>query len=135
MKNDSLTEAERMFTHVVMFKEGIVPMENPHMDIRRALAGVDPEEARKLKRKFRKLWRSLRKNDPALKKKTQPQKYVAPKMMGEEAEKIAVAQVKPTKTEKLQRKLAVHKHLMGTKILPLVKQFNSLKGVLERRMT
>lgn len=129
MKNDSLTEAERMFTHAVMFKEGIVPMENPHMDIRRALAGVDPEEARKLKRKFRKLWRSLRKSDPGLKKQAN-QKYVAPKVMGEEAEKVAVAQVKPTKAEKLQRKLAVHKHLRGTKILPLVKQFNSLKGVL-----
>jgi hypothetical protein len=128
MKNESLTDAERMFTHAVMFKEGIVPMEDPHMDIRRALAGVTPEEARKLKRKFRKLWRSLRKSDPGLKRNSGTGHIVKPKP--DAVDPVVEIQVKPSKAEKLVRKMAVHKHLRATKILPLVKQFNSLKDVL-----
>lgn len=126
MKNNSLTDAERMFTHAVMFKEGIVPMEDPHMDMRRALAGLSPEEARKMKRKFRKLWRRLEAATVKTKTRFDFPTLHAVVPSGE----TPTPPAKPTKLQKLRRKQIVHDHLRKTKILPLVKKFNSLKDVL-----
>lgn len=42
-----------------MFELGIVPIENESFDIRRALEQIPADDARKAKRKFRKLWRKL----------------------------------------------------------------------------
>lgn len=41
------------------FRRGIAPIDDPHHDFNRILAGLTPEEARRAKRKFRKLWRRL----------------------------------------------------------------------------
>lgn len=62
MRNDNLTELERLMIHEAMFNLGIVPMETPDMDVSRVLKQLPEEEARKLKRKFRKLWRKLEKS-------------------------------------------------------------------------
>lgn len=48
----------RFFIHQVMFEAGIAPFESSLTDMNRVLRDVDPLEARKLKRKFRKLWRN-----------------------------------------------------------------------------
>ena len=63
MRNDNLTELERLMIHEAMFELGIVPMETPDMDVSRVLKQLPEEEARKLKRKFRKLWRKLEKSN------------------------------------------------------------------------
>lgn len=39
------------------FNAGIVPIEDPSFDMRKPLGTLDPEDARKTKRKFRKAWR------------------------------------------------------------------------------
>jgi len=52
-----LTEVERVLVHTVMFNAGILPMESSTLDMRRALQQLPAEEAKALKRKFRKLWR------------------------------------------------------------------------------
>jgi hypothetical protein len=40
-----------------MFEQGIIPMEKIDSDMRRVLAQLPADEARTLRRKFRKLWR------------------------------------------------------------------------------
>ena len=59
-RNDSL---QKFFYYEVCFQEGIVPYHSSYPDtISRSLADLSEEEARKMKRKFRKLWRKARKN-------------------------------------------------------------------------
>lgn len=49
-----------------MFELGIVPIEKTAHDMRRALNQLPPEEARAMKRKFRKLWRKAIRSEAAL---------------------------------------------------------------------
>lgn len=60
MRNNSLNDVQRALLHELMFREGIIPMETHAMDVSRVLAQLSPDEARKAKRKFRKLVRKLR---------------------------------------------------------------------------
>ena len=55
---------QKFFLYNVCFQEGIVPLDPPHYNtsIAKALADLPEEESRKMKRKFRKLWRKARKN-------------------------------------------------------------------------
>ena len=53
----NLRDVDRTFIQTVMFQCGILPMEKTDLDMRRALAQMTPEDARIVKRKFRKLWR------------------------------------------------------------------------------
>jgi len=118
MRNKNLNDAQRMFIHTVMFQEGIVPMEDPAMDVRRALEDLSPEDARKLKRKFRKLWRKqMRKEQskvPDTRKAHVAQGFVQPA-------------TRPTRRQKLARKKSVHAELMKTKVDPLYTQFKELR--------
>jgi len=56
-----LRAVDRAIIHNVMFQMEILPMEKTNLDMRRALSQLPPEEARALKRKFRKLWRKAMK--------------------------------------------------------------------------
>lgn len=58
MRNNMMEMPRRFFIHSVMFGAGIVPIETALVDVNRTLREVDPVEARKMKRKFRKLWRN-----------------------------------------------------------------------------
>src|SRR5579863_7974727 len=52
-----LRDVDRAFIHAAMFENGILPMEKTTLDMHRALSQLSPEEARTLRRKFRKAWR------------------------------------------------------------------------------
>ena len=88
-----------------MFKAGIVPIEDPSNDFRRMLKQLPPEEARRLKRKFRKLWRKnlspSNKNRAGLGKRT------------------------PSRAEKTYRKKLVFETFWREEILPLINRFNN----------
>lgn len=117
-KGSSMTDAERAFTHHVMFSEGIVPMEDPRIDIRRALETLPPEEARKAKRKFRKLWRKyLRMQECKRLKKTS---------YGNEKVNTGRGAKSPSRENKLSRKQLVVDVLRQNVILPAVKAFNEI---------
>jgi hypothetical protein len=118
MKNDSLNDIQRMVIHDVMFKEGIIPMEDPKMDVRRVLEGVPEEEARKYKRKFRKMWRKAMK-EQANDKPDSTKKHVVSTFTKKGAS--------PTRSQKLQRKMAVFEDLLKNKISPVVQQFTTIK--------
>jgi len=49
--------ARELMLKTVYHEAGIVQIASTAHDVNRTLAGMSPEEARKMKRKFRKLWR------------------------------------------------------------------------------
>lgn len=69
--NDNL---QKFFYYEVCFQEGIVPYHASYpVPVAKSLADLPEEEARKMKRKFRKLWRKARKN--LLNEKNQASKH------------------------------------------------------------
>ena len=54
-------KVEDIFLRISMLEAGLVPLTgaNLNYDVNKALADLPPDEARKMKRKFRKLWRKL----------------------------------------------------------------------------
>lgn len=98
MKNKDLNEAERLLLHEVMFEMGIIPMETPSMDVSRVLKQLPEAEARKLKRKFRKLWRKHR-NDSGIQSKRG---------------------TAPTRWEKRGRKSVIWHSVMSQKVHPAI---------------
>jgi len=55
------TSVEEIFLEIMMIAEGIAPLSSKTIrnDVNRALIDVSPDEARKMRRKFRKLWRKI----------------------------------------------------------------------------
>jgi hypothetical protein len=85
---------------------GIVPIESTAADYNRYLASLSPEEQRKMKRKFRKLWRKFAKN---------PGRFISPvyiKQMGLGAQE-------PSKNQKRARKSEVARRIRQDVITPL----------------
>ena len=52
-----MRDAERMLVQLACLQLGIVPVDDPHQAVKDTLAKMAPDEARKTKRKFRKVWR------------------------------------------------------------------------------
>lgn len=54
-------EVDKLLLNAVWLSLGVVPLNatNIHFDVNRALAALPTEEARTMRRKFRKLWRKL----------------------------------------------------------------------------
>ena len=55
--NPNMPPLERFLVHDACFKAGIIPLETSNADVGVSLKQLPPDEARKAKRKFRKLWR------------------------------------------------------------------------------
>lgn len=103
---DDLSLLEKTLLQNAMFQMGIVPIENPAMDFRRYLNQLSPDEATKLKRKFRKLWRKLA-------RKTQKKNW------------YGSSGKNPNKIERFHRKNDIFDEIMSTVVKPAVKRFNS----------
>jgi hypothetical protein len=56
MKNNEIND---ILTMAAFLELGIAPIKHSTDDIDRILSSLSPEEARKMKRKFRKVWRSI----------------------------------------------------------------------------
>jgi bisphosphoglycerate-dependent phosphoglycerate mutase len=101
-----------------MFNAGIVPMEDPKMDVRKALENVSEEEARVLKRKFRKLWRKLEKAEKK------------PAQLGPDGKPLASKQ--PSRAEKLRRKQQVSRMFWEQQITPMLQRFKNLEDTRKK---
>ena len=55
----TLNDSQRALLETFMFNAGVLPVVNPSASADRALKQLPPEEAKKFKRRFRKLWRKL----------------------------------------------------------------------------
>jgi hypothetical protein len=120
MKNEHITTPERMMTHTAAFQEGIVPMEVTRMDVRRALKDLPPEDARKMKRKFRKLWRKLARQSG--------QRTMNDVELNKPAAEVPSKQgMKPTKRAKLRRKELVQTYLFTEHVAPMLEKFKKIE--------
>ena len=113
--NGELRDVERTFVQVVHFEAGIVPMEKTGFDMRRALNQLEPDEARKLKRRFRKLWRKLAARQVA-------QGSTSDKMM---KGKLGTGKQVPSRLERNARKQLVFDEIWAGVIEPMVRCFDN----------
>lgn len=111
MLKKDLRALDRVFIHTVMFNVGIIPMEDPGHDVSRVLAQLSPEDARKARRKFRKLWRKEIKSEQ--KKSHSRDAAWIKKQVGQ-------GSVKPSRSQKILRKSIVYRKLWIDIIQPLV---------------
>lgn len=116
--NENLRDVDRAIIHAVMFECGILPMEKTNLDMRRALQQLSTEDARALKRKFRKLWRKAM--------RMQAGHGRTKDMRIEQAKrKLGVGKHAPSRAERAARKELVFKMLWEQLIEPLIKRFDN----------
>lgn len=118
---ENLRDVDRALIHSVMFQMGILPMEKTDLDMRRALAQLSPEEARTLKRKFRKLWRKAMRANVGNGKTRVAKEQSAKATLG-------VGKHVPSRAERNARKKLVFDSLWESVIEPLVKNFENAGG-------
>lgn len=114
-RKEDLRAVDRAFIHSVMFGAGIVPIEDPKMDIRRALGQLTADESRVLKRKFRKLWRKYMKAESG---KTN---FKTNRVLGA----LGVGKRVPSRSEKLARKKLVYEQMWYNHIVPMLERFEN----------
>ncbi len=116
-----------MFIYQVMFDAGIVPMTDVTHDMRRPLESIPEDEARKMKRRFRKLWRKASKREVELNDDKR-------KSIGLEAQGFLKKQQKsqPSRVEKLRRKQAVSKMFWEQHITPMLARFKNLEDTRKK---
>ena len=98
---------DKVMIHSTMFDCGIIPMENPSFDMRRGLNQLPPEEATKMKRKFRKLWRALAREE----KQKRHNKNVVDSLYG-------IGSLLTGESQKLERKKLVYETIWNKLIAP-----------------
>jgi hypothetical protein len=114
----NLRDVDRAFIHSIMFELGILPMEKTTLDMKRVLEQLDADEARQLKRKFRKLWRKAMKKEVGSPKgkRAETKEHVAKQRYG-------VGKPVPSRSERNARKQLVFDQIWKEIIGPLVENF------------
>lgn len=111
-------DLHRLAVQTVYHALGIVPISSIDLrhDFNRYLASLPPEEARRMKRKFRKLWRAAAKKPP---------KFVSERHIA----KLGLGAPEPTREEKLARKAEVSRRVSIDRVMPLKKMMNKISTV------
>lgn len=99
-----MNELQKLFETHVALQMGIAPVEDVLYDANRIFAGMDPEEAKKVKRKFRKAWRKLAKK---LAKKAKLRKQDGLALSSKYLNKGEA----PTRSQRIARKSLVRNHV------------------------
>ncbi len=115
---DKLRPVDKAFIHSVMFELGILPIEDPTLDMRVPLRQLSPEEARVVKRKFRKMWRKCMKAQVGNPKG----KHDAVKAI---QTKLGVGKHVPSRHERLERKRLVYNRIWEEVIGPMLIKFEN----------
>jgi hypothetical protein len=118
-----LRAVDRAFIQTVMFELGILPMERTTLDMRRALEQLDADEARQLKRKFRKMWRkAMRKEvgNPKGRNSTTKERVTR--------SRLGVGKHIPSRAERNARKQLVFDQVWKELIAPLIENFENAGG-------
>lgn len=115
----NLRDVDRAFIQAVMFQLGILPMEKTNLDMRRALQQLTPDEARTLKRKFRKLWRKAMRAEIGNGPNTRETKERIAK------HKYGVGKHVPSRAQRTARKQLVFNVLWQQVIEPMLKNFEN----------
>ena len=117
---EELRPVDKAFIHNVMFEMGILPIEDPTLDMRVPLRQLPPEEARVIKRKFRKLWRKYMRAEVG--NPTSKQAEVKTKAA---EQKFGVKKPVPSRHERLARKRLVYEHVWNEFIVPMLVKFEN----------
>lgn len=117
----NLRDVDRALIQTVMFENGILPMERTTLDMRRALDQLPPEEARVLRRKFRKLWRRAMQEEVGTGSRSVHRQAVAKQRYG-------VGKHVPSRAERNARKQLVFDRLWKELIEPLIRSFENAGG-------
>jgi hypothetical protein len=113
-----LRAVDRALIQAVMFEQGILPMERTTLDMRRVLQQLPPDEARVLRRKFRKLWRRAMREEVGTGKLASTRGKAAEQRLG-------VGKHVPSRVERNARKQLVFDRLWKQLIEPLVRNFEN----------
>lgn len=113
-----LRDVDRAIIQSVMFECGILPMEKVTLDMRRALQQLSPDEARVLKRKFRKLWRKAMREEIGAGKLKNLREDQA-------KQKFGVGKHAPSRAERTERKKLVFNMLWNRLIEPMITKFEN----------
>lgn len=117
---EALRPVDKAFIHSIMFEMGVLPIEDPRLDMNVPLRQLSAEEARLLKRKFRKLWRKyMRENmgDPNAKNAQARDNFVKIR--------LGVGKQVPSRAERLERKKLVYTKVWNDLIAPLLVKFEN----------
>ncbi len=106
-----LRPVDRAFIHSAMFEIGIIPIESSALDMRIALRQMSPEDARTVKRKFRKLWRKYVRSRPSSDRWT--------------SSAAGLGKRTPSRLEKKFRKQIVLDHIWNAYIAPSLDRFEN----------
>ena len=108
-----MKEHERAVLMAAMFESGLLPIEagEAGLDMRRVLAQLPPEEAHKMKRKFRKVWRKL-----AAKAAPDERRMKFHYGAGEK---------QPSRNARRNRKELVHSHFLKNVVAPIIAKFET----------
>lgn len=119
VSKEMLRPVDKAFIHSTMFELGIVPIEDPRLDMRRGLDQLSPEDASKMKRKFRKLWRKALREDKTKRKSSKE------KTLKEVGARYGVGKMTVNKNEKYERKKLVYESLWNERIAPKLHAFEN----------
>jgi hypothetical protein len=109
-------EHDRMLLNAIWYMMGIAPIEPVSNDVGIALSSLPPDEALVMKRKFRKIWRTLVKKRLG---KSKVNKSATMKAFGLFPEEVG--STPPTRSQKLNRKRMVLNHVCQDILLPMKK--------------
>ena len=111
-------EHDRMLVHAACHMVGIAPLGNVMAhDMNRVLSTISPEEARVMKRKFRKLWRKIAKERIRQSPGESMGKSMVMRSLGFHPQADSVSP--PSRRQKLNRKLAVSEYIHKTMVGPM----------------
>lgn len=97
------------------FDAGIVPIEDPSFDMRKPLGTLDPTDARKTKRKFRKAWRKQLKKLTDKRRTSTRESVIAA---------LGVGQKAPSRHHKRARKALVAGVIWRDNVVPALERFD-----------
>lgn len=112
---NNLKDHERAVLSAVMFDDGIVPIDNPTHDIGRALTSLPKDDARTMKRKFRKKWRKLAKAEAHKVNAKKPEIWLN--------NRFGAGKSNPSRQDRAARKQIVQKHFYENLVRPILDQF------------
>lgn len=125
-KSENFRAVEKALIQSVMFENGILPMEKTTLDMRRALAQLSADEARLIKRKFRKMWRKAMRAELAETRPSEARTTMLKSSLG-------VGKHVPSRSERNARKTLVFKFLWNDVISPLVENFEQAGEALPKK--
>jgi hypothetical protein len=122
LENEPMKDHERAVLMTTMFDAGVVPLTQAEtgFDMKRILAQLPHEEAHKLKRKFRKLWRKLAKSETKLGDSNKMKRL------------YGAGEVNPSRNARKNRKQLVLRHFINDVVKPMIKQFETGPAIENR---